>query len=156
MGSHTWVRAAAILLVGIVLGAFRDFLFINLNYQIDHVRRATAGSFAHSRFQARVAGWDLSDLVLLKWVLAGCFVLSMWGLSLLLLRNANSSARLAKPVSLIFAAIALSALLMHGLARWMPLEEASVNLLHAIQYPVLLIVLQCALVFIPGVRSKQH
>ena len=149
------VRAASILLVGIVLGAIRDSLFINLNYQIDHVRRATPGSFAHSRFQAQVAGWDLSALVLLKWVLAGCFVVGMWGLCLLLLRNANSSARLAKPVSLIFAAIALAALLMHGLARWLPVEEASVNLLHAIQYPVLLVVLQVALVVFPGTRSVQ-
>lgn len=148
-----WLRAASVLLVGILLGAVRDSLFINLNYQIDHVRRATPGSFAHSRFQAQVAGWDLSDLVLLKWFLAGWFVLCMWGLSLLLLRNANGSWRMAKPISLIFAAIALSALLLHALARWVPVEEASVNLLHAIQYPVLLVVLQLALVLFPHARS---
>ena len=149
------VRAAAILLVGILLGASRDFLFINLNYQIDHVRRATAGSFAHSRFQAWVQGWDLSDLVRLKWVLAGAFIVCMWGLSLGLLRNANAMVRLARPVSLIFGGVALTALLMHGLARWLPLEEASVNLLHAIQYPVLLLVLQVALVLFPGVPSER-
>ncbi len=147
------IRAAAILLVGILLGAFRDFLFINLNYQIDHVQRATVGSFAHSRFQAWVTDWGLSDLVRLKWVLAGGFILCMWGLSLALLRNANTMARLARPVSLIFGGVALAALLMHGLARWLPLEEASVNLLHAIQYPVLLIVIQVALVLLSDTRA---
>jgi hypothetical protein len=149
------VRAAAILLIGIVLGAFRDFLFINLNYQIDHVRRATPGSFAHSRFQAWVTDWGLSDLVRLKWVLAGGFILCMWSLTLALLRSANAMSRLARPVSLIFGAVALTALLMHGLARWLPLEEASANLLHAIQYPVLLLVLQVALVLFPGVPSER-
>ena len=29
------MRAAAVLLIGIVSGAFHDFLFVNLNYQID-------------------------------------------------------------------------------------------------------------------------
>lgn len=150
------VRAAAVLLIGILLGAFRDFLFINLNYQIDHVRRATAGSFAHSRFQRWVEGWDLYDLIRLKWALAAAFILCMWCLSLALLRNANALVRLARPVSLIFVGVALAALFMHGLARWLPLEEASVNLLHAIQYPVLLLVLQVALVLFPSVRSGQH
>lgn len=151
MGRGT--RLAAILVAGILCGAVRDFLFINLNYQIDHVQRATPGSFAHSRFQAWVQGWDLSDLVRLKWALAGGFVLCTWGLCLLLLVNAQATARLAKPVTAIFLGIGLAALFAHVLARWLPVEEASVNLLHAIQYPVLLLVLQVALVFFPGIRS---
>ena len=149
------IRAAAILVIGILLGAFRDFLFINLNYQIDHLRRATAGSFAHSRFQESVRGWDLTDLVGLKWGFAGFFVLSMWGLCMLLLKNARAFERLVKPVSLIFVGVALTALLTHALARWFPVEEASVNLLHAIQYPVLLLVLQIALALFPAMRSER-
>ena len=144
------VRAAGILFIGILLGSLRDLLFINLNYQIDHVRRSTPGSYAHSRFQAFVEGWDLGDLVRLKWILAGFFVLSMWGLSMVLLRNANALARLARPVTLLFGVIALAALFAHVLGRWLPVEEASVNLLHAIQYPVLLIVLQVAIMLFPA------
>ena len=150
------MRAAAILLIGIVSGAFHDFLFVNLNYQIDHVERATPGSFAHSRFQACVQGWNLSDLLRLKWALAGAFVLSTWGLCLLLLKNAQAFQRLAKPVSMIFTGVALAALCIHALARWVPLEEASVNLLHAIQYPVLPLVLQVALMLFPRARPEQH
>lgn len=143
------IRAAAILFVGILSGALRDFLFINLNYQIDHVRRATPGSFAHSRFRTWTEGWDLPDLIRLKWMLAAAFVLWMWALSMALLRNAHAVSRLWRPVSLLFGAIALMALVMYGCARWFPLEEAAANLLHAIQYPVLLVVLQIAVLLFP-------
>ena len=143
-------RAAVILLVGIGLGSLRDLLFINLNYQIDHVRRATPGSYAHSQFQQWVAGWDLTHLIRLKWALAGCFVICMWALCILLLRNAGAASKMTRPVSLIFGGIAVLAGLLHVLARWLPVEEAAVNLLHGIQYPVLLIVLQVGLVLYPG------
>jgi hypothetical protein len=83
------VRALGILITGIGLGSLRDFLFINLNYQIDHVQRATTTSFAHSRFQAWVEGHDLISLLQLKWILAALFIVAMWALSLLLLRNAG-------------------------------------------------------------------
>lgn len=147
------IRAVLIVLIGIGLGSLHDLLFINLNYQIDHVRRATPVSFAHSRFQSWVDGWGTPGLSRLKWMLGCFFILSMWGLCLLLLRNAHALERLARPVTGVFAGIAFLALLLHGLSRWIPVEEASVNLLHAIQYPVLLVVLQLALMLFPGIRS---
>lgn len=149
-------RAALILAAGIGLGALRELLFINLNYQIDHVRRGTPWSFAHSRFQGLVADWDLPMLTRLKWALAVLFVLLMWGLCLLLLRNAGMFRRLAGPVTIGFAGIALCAFLLHMAARWLPLEEASVNLLHAIQYPVLLLVMQAALWVFPHLAAKER
>jgi len=151
---RTHLRAAFVLLIGVLLGALRDLLFINLNYQIDHVRRATSTSYAHSRFRSLVNGWTLGDLLLLKWLLAGFFILCMWALCMLLLRNA-STFRLARPISLIFLAIALLAALLSGLAHWFPVEEAAVNLLHAIQYPVLLVVVQLAILLLPGTRAER-
>ncbi|HMU13456.1 MAG: hypothetical protein JST41_02120 [Bacteroidetes bacterium] len=148
------LRAVLILAIGIALGAVHDLLFINLNYQIDHVRRSTPWSFAHSEFQRLVRGWDLVMLTRTKWVLAALFVLAMWCLCLLLLRNAGVFRRLARPVTMGFAAIALLALLLHLAARWLPVEEASVNLLHAIQYPVLLLILQAALQVFPDLGKK--
>lgn len=150
-----WIRIALILVLGILAGALREFLFINLNYQIDHVRRATTDSYAHSRFQAWVQGWGLVELQVLKWALAGFFVACMWALSMWLLHVAGASARLAKPVTVIFLAVGAIALVTHALSRWFPLEEASVNLLHAIQYPVLLLVLLVALMLFPGVHAGQ-
>ena len=147
------LRAAGILAVGIALGSLRDLLFINLNYQIDHVLRGTAVSYAHSRFQTWTQGWDLHALLWLKWGMAVLFIVAMWALSMALVRNAGASARLARPVTAAFVGIATAAFLLHGLARWVKVAEASVNLLHAIQYPVLLIILQVALIFFPAIRS---
>lgn len=149
------LRSALILLAGIGIGSLRDFLFINLNYQLDHVTRATRTSFAHSRFQGWVEGWEAPGLTRLKWLLAGLFVMSMWGLCMILLKNAGATYRLRRPVTLVFAGLAIVAFVLHGLARWLPVEEASVNLLHAIQYPVLLLVLQAALMVFPSARQEQ-
>lgn len=148
-------QVALLLAAGIAAGALRDFLFVNLNYQIDHLRRSTSTSYAHSRFQAWVSGWGLNELNLLKWGLAAAFVMCMWLLCMWLLRATGAHARLAKPVSLLFLLLGTGALLCHVLSRWIPVEEASVNLLHAIQYPVLLLVLLVALIVFPGVRSGQ-
>ncbi len=150
------VRAFGILGAGIGLGSLRDFLFINLNYEIDHVQRATSISFAHSRFRAWVEGHEMSSLLLLKWILAALFIAAMWALSLLLLRNAGVLQRLFRPVTVVFLGIAAVAALLHLLSHWVPVGEASVNLLHAIQYPVLLIMLQVALIFFPGTRAEHR
>ena len=100
-------------------------------------------------------GWEAPGLTRLKWLLAGLFVFSMWGLCMVLLKNMGVMKGLWRPVTLVFAGIAIAALVLHGLARWLPVEEASVNLLHAIQYPVLLLVLQAALMLFPGARKEQ-
>lgn len=147
--------SALILLAGIGIGSLRDFLFINLNYQLDHVTRTTRTSFAHSRFQGWVEGWEAPVLIRLKWMLAGLFIISMWGLCLALLKNRGMMHRLWRPVTMVFAGVAMAALVLHGLARWLPVEEASVNLLHAIQYPVLLLVLQAALLLFPVAPKEQ-
>lgn len=149
------LRTALILLAGIGTGSLRDFLFINLNYQIDHIARATPVSFAHSRFQGWVKSWDISDLTRLKWMLAVLFVLGMWALCLLLLKNAGVLHSLWRTVTWVFLGIAAAALMLHGLARWLPVEEASANLLHAIQYPVLLLILQVVVGLFPRTRQQR-
>lgn len=145
-----------ILSVGIGLGALHEFLSENLNYQLDHVRRGTPWSYAHSLFQGWVSGWDPAMLTRLKWAFALIFILLMWGLCLLLLRNAGVHRRLARPLTLGFILVALLALVLHVAARWLPLEEASVNLLHAIQYPVVLLVLQAALWVFPQLTRTEQ
>lgn len=130
---------------GLALGALREFLFLNLNYQIDHVARHTPFSYAHSLFRARVQGWSLSQLTWLKWGLAVLFIALMLGLSLLLARTLFRDRRLDRHILLGFAGIGGSALLLHVMAHWLPRAEAvSVKLLHLIQYPVLLVFLWAA------------
>lgn len=137
-----WVGVSLLLMAAIALGSLREFLFVNVNYQIDHVNRATPFSYAHSAFQSRVAGWGTQALVALKWSMAVAFILLMWALCLLLLRAYAAPRRLFLLVSALFMLVPTAALLLHLLAYRAPLaEEASVNLLHAVQNPIVLVFL---------------
>lgn len=138
-------RLPAVLLIlgiAVVLGSLRDFLLINLNYQLDHVQRATPYSYAHSGFQAAVNGWGLKALVALKWGLAIGFVAATWSLCQGLLAVFGMRAQVGRLLTIGFGGIAVLALLAHALARvWPRLEPVSVDLLHAIQYPVIVLLL---------------
>lgn len=136
-----------LVLAGVALGALREFLFLNLNYQLDHVARHTAFSYAHSLFQGWVGGLDLRGLLVLKWGLACAFIAAMCGLTIGLARLCFGSYRHARAVLLATIAFAALALALHGLAHWVPaLERVSVQVLHMLQYPVpLLFVLAVAL-----------
>lgn len=128
-----------ILVMGVVLGALREFLFVNLNYQIDHVMRSTDVSYAHSAFQEFVSGWSLATLLRSKWATAVLFIALMLGLALLFARVMSGSHRHAGLIVLGFIIIAGTALLLNLLSTWIPaLELAAVKLLHLLQYPVLL------------------
>jgi hypothetical protein len=136
----------AIAIAAIALGALHEFLFVNLNYQIDHVARSTPYSYAHSLFQGWVAGWPLDALLRMKWLLALAFIGAMLGVTLVFAKVAGASYRHRRIIVLAFAAIGASALLFHALQRWSPeLDVLSVKLLHAIQYPVLLFFVWAAL-----------
>lgn len=151
-------RTVVILLCALAslgLGAAREFLFINLNYEIDHVARHTPFSFAHSMFRGWVLGWPLARLVLLKWVLALAFIAAMLGLSLFLARALFAPRRIDRPIIVVFVAIALVALVLHGLAHWLPgAETVSVKLLHLLQYPVLLFFLWAASMLADARRAQ--
>ena len=130
---------AAILLVAVLLGSVREFLFVNLNYQIDHLSRGTDVSYAHSAFQSAVHGWTLSSLLWLKWILAALFIAVMLGLTLWFARVISGSHRHARLIVIGFGSLALIALLLSGLSIWIPpMKMVSVKLLHLLQYPVLL------------------
>jgi hypothetical protein len=142
-----------LLLVGIVLGACREFLFINLNYQIDHVARHTRFSYAHSLFQGWTRGMDLGALTALKWALAFAFMVAMAGLCVLLARVLSGSWRHARAIVGGFVLFALLALALHGSARWLPrAETVSIQLSHMLQYPVVLLFVLLAAA--PNYRSS--
>lgn len=138
-------RLPAVLLVlalAVMLGSLRDLLLINLNYQLDHVQRGTPYSYAHSAFQAAVSGWGLKALIVLKWGLAIGFVAATWTLCQALLAVFGVRARAGRLVTIGFGGIAVLALVAHVLAHFWPrLEPVSVDLLHAIQYPVIVLLL---------------
>ena len=134
----------ALLLVGVLLGAAREFLFLNLNYQIDHKAHGRPFSYAHSLFQAWTAGMDLASLVRLKWVLAMVFIAAMWSLATIMARVMVGDHRYLRLIAALFLSAAGLALVLH-LTGMPALEAVSIKLLHALQYPVVLLVVGVAL-----------
>lgn len=133
-------EVALIFLAGILYGSWREFTFINLNYQIDHVARDTPFSYAHSMVRGWIGDWGLSALLALKWSLAFLSMGVICGLCIVLARVLWGHWRQAKWIAAGFAAFALFSLLMHFLARQVPaLEEVAIGLSHMLQYPVPLV-----------------
>ncbi len=131
------LEVIAVLVAGIAFGAWREFAFINLNYQIDHVEHHTTFSYAHSMVQGWTRGIGLDGLLVLKWSLTLLSMAVMAGLCILLARILFGSWRQAVPILAGFAGFALLSVAMHGLARWAPpFELVSVRLSHMLQYPV--------------------
>lgn len=134
-----------VLVLAIMLGALREFLFINLNYSIDHLVNHRAYSYAHSTFSAAVEGFGLRELHLLKWTLAVSFIGVMFGLTVIFSRTLFGDHRYRKPLAAVVLAIGGLALLMHwGSAVHPALGAVSVKLLHLLQYPVVLLFLLAA------------
>lgn len=137
-------KLAIVALLGgaIALGALREFLFLNLNYQLDHVQRATEFSYAHSIFQGWTQHWSLSGLITFKWSLAVGFIVIMTCLGVLLARLLFGHMGYARPMAIAVVTVAGCALLLNSLAGWLPpLADVSVKLLHMLQYPVVMLVL---------------
>ena len=135
----------SILLAAVVLGALREFLFLNLNYQIDFVEHQRAFSYAHSAFQRSVEGWSLRALVILKWAAAMVSVAIMLVLAIVLSRQLFGDHRYLRGLVLGFGAIGVLALVLHYVGNSVEAAEAvSVKLLHFLQYPVVLFFLWAA------------
>jgi len=132
--SRRW-GIAGLVTLAVGLGALREFLFVNLNYQLDHVARGTAVSYAHSLFQEWTQGMGLSGLTALKWAATLSFIAAMTCLSVLAARLLFGDQRYLRVILFAVGSIAALALVLHGLS----LDLAAVKLLHALQYPVLML-----------------
>lgn len=143
--SHRNLLVVLLLLGGLAVGALREFLFINLNFQIQHVRYSTPYSYAHSLFRGWVQGWDLADLVRLKWVLAVALSTAMLGLCIALAKVLFGSHTYRKALVIGYGLAGALAVLLHLAGGLVPqLGSISVKLLHALQYPVMLFLVWAA------------
>jgi hypothetical protein len=133
------IAVATILVAAIALGATREFLFLNLNYQLDAVAYERDVSYAHSLFQVWVKGWELSDLVILKWTLALAFSALMAVACIALARVLFGDHRHRRTVILGYLTLGAIALSLDALAGYHPAFGAiGVKVLHTLQYPVVL------------------
>lgn len=132
----------SLLLLGaaIALGALREFLFVNLNYQLDFLQHARDRNYAHSVFRHWTAGWDAADALRMKWLLAAAFVAAMAALTVSLARVRLGDHRLRGLILGAYALLAAAALAGHAAAPAMPaLRPIGIAVLHALQYPVPLV-----------------
>lgn len=144
-----------IIALAVALGALREFLFVNLNYQIDFLAYDRPFSYAHSNFQAAVSGLSSGTLANMKWGLAALFIVLMLIAGIALARVLFGDHRYRHAILVGTAVTALAALLCHGLASRMPaLEGVSIALSHAIQYPVPLLFIYAAS-WVGGLRATQ-
>lgn len=135
--SRNRLIGALIILLATLVGAFRDYLFVNLNYQIDALANHRRISYAHSDFRAAVAGLDAHTLTIVKWASAAGFILVMLGAAILLSRLLFGDQRYRFPIIVATITIAAVSLACHFMASWWPaFEGISIALSHAIQYPV--------------------
>ncbi|MBK8497433.1 MAG: hypothetical protein IPL52_01120 [Flavobacteriales bacterium] len=135
----------AIIAAAIALSTFRDYLFVNLNYQIDALGHPGAVSYAHSRFRAWVQGMDVPDLSRLKWLLALAFASSNLVFAIALARVRFGEHRYRTAIIVAFVLIGAIALLSHALSASVAgLSMVSIKLLHALQYPVVLLLIWAA------------
>jgi hypothetical protein len=143
-----------LLAIAVVLGGAREFLFLNLNYQLDSVAHQRTISYAHSVFRTWTHGMDLGSLVRLKWILALAFIALMMVLSILWSRIVFGDHRYSHVVVLGFLITAAIALLLQTISSAIPpLYGVSVKLLHLLQYPVVLVVIWAA-ALLPGRRGS--
>ncbi|MBL7939128.1 MAG: hypothetical protein JNL43_07205 [Flavobacteriales bacterium] len=134
-----------LLLVAVATGAGREFVFLNLNYSIDHLANHRDVSYAHSVFRAAVEGCSLRALLTLKWAMALLFIGLMLGFSVLTARWLFGDHRYRSAITLGFLAVGFLALVMNLGAGFHPaLGSISVKLLHLLQYPVILFFLWAA------------
>ncbi len=143
--SRRTMAGLLLLAAAVGIGAVREFLTVNLNYQLDFVANERAFSYAHSSFRAWSNGWSLPALNALKWALALLFILINLGLAVLLARIRFGDHRYRMALLFGFSIVGAMALLAHWAAASVTgMATLSIKLLHALQYPVVLLLIWAA------------
>lgn len=131
------LRSLLWLALGTSLGAAREFVFVNLNYQIDFLAHARDRNYAHSQFRRWADGLSLNEVLVAKWLLAAAFIGAMLVLSIAMARTRFGDARFDKAIVAGFIGVAALALAFHAGSALLPsLRPVSIAALHALQYPV--------------------
>jgi hypothetical protein len=123
----------------VALGAARDFVFINLNYCIDHLANHREENYAHSMVRHATDGLSLRTLVVIKWAFSAAFIATMLGISILSARILFGDHRYRRWLVIGFGMVASIAFILQlGSSVEPALGLVSVKLLHLLQYPVVL------------------
>lgn len=140
----------ALIVAHIALYFTRDFVFVNINYQIKYLRLIpessyTVFNYTHSIMEPLLTGYSIEQLTTIKWVLTVVCVILFFALSLLLmllyLKDKKQSFTIT---SLFYAAF----LLLGGLAYVFINYRVSREIMAIPQSPIASLVLIVAIKFL--------
>lgn len=97
----------------ILVGAFRDFLFVNINFQLEFLWRNKLVNKTHSFFEF-LNDYTYWEIYYAKFALTGVFTLIYLALTLILLKLIFNQRKFRKITMIIFAAMVGIALLFFG------------------------------------------
>lgn len=130
-----------LLCAAIGLGAAREFIFVNLNYQLDFLLNERPANYAHSAFRAWADHQSAGQLLRAKWGIAAGFVLSTMALTIALARVRLGGHRWTRTILITFVLLSALSLALHALSSLMPaMYHVSIAVLHGLQYPVPLLI----------------
>jgi len=75
MKKQDWIKSGIAVVLFILLGVLRDFIFINWNYQLNATLNNQSFTYAHSFFNF-LTNWSYVALYWSKWVLTAMFCLA--------------------------------------------------------------------------------
>ncbi len=150
--SRAWVRTLVVILVVamILLGAFRDFLFVNVNFQLQYLWKvqvlsdSLAVGRAHSLFDF-LKSYDYYTVYYTKFALTLVFAFLYWLNTILVVKLVFGDKKFLKYTTYVFAIVVLISLVLYGGGYLFGVPYEGYNLanrfMKLIQSPLILMVL---------------
>ena len=111
-----WLRGtlvAVVVIALVLIGAFRDFLFVNINFQLHYMWANLTTNKTHSFFSF-LNDYTYWEIYYAKFALTGIFALIYLALTLLLLKLIFNQRRYAKITIILFAVMIGISLIFFG------------------------------------------
>jgi hypothetical protein len=108
-------KAKLILLVTLIVisGFFREFVMININWIIKHLTQGNP-NFAQPIFNP-LLNWDVSNLILLKWLLTMFFTVYFFSLTYVIIKQKFQNKIYTNYVIMFYLALIIGAAIIYGL-----------------------------------------
>jgi hypothetical protein len=111
MKKQVWIKSGIAVVLFILLGVLRDFIFINWNYQLNATLNNQSFTYAHSFFTF-LTPWSFNQLYWSKWLLTAIFCLANFLIGYFYF----SSTIIRKQLLLIYITVGTFGLIIFGLS----------------------------------------
>lgn len=92
----------------VLLGSLREFIFVNINYQLKYLYYEQAESYAHSFFDF-LNNYSYAEIYYSKWWLMAIFTILFWVCSLLIVYFLKPERKWLKWMTLMYATLIVAA-----------------------------------------------